>query len=56
MTDWLLAQGHWAFIVLAYGLFVVALLLDGLLPWAGERRLRRELLALQRRTRSGESS
>lgn len=51
MTDWLLAQGHWAFIVLAYGVFAVALAIDWTVPALRQRQLLRELRAMARRAK-----
>lgn len=56
MTDWLMQHGHWGFISLAFGVFALGLLIDGLQPLLAERRLRRELLAQMHRQRAKEQS
>lgn len=49
MTEWLLERGPWAFVLLSYAAFAIALLIDGLTGLLAESRLRRELAAQQRR-------
>lgn len=60
MTAWLLAQGHMAFVTLAYLVGLIALLVDYLPPGWREKRLLAELAAAlarqrQRRERTEES-
>lgn len=49
MTDWLLEQGHWSFVILAYLVTLILVLADVLAPWLRERRLAREIQAQGRR-------
>lgn len=50
MTEWLLEQGHWAFVILAYLVTLILVLVDVLQPWLKERGLAREIRALARRS------
>lgn len=45
MTQWLLAQGHWAFVICAYAVSAVVFALDALGPKLRERALIQALKA-----------
>ena len=49
MTDYLLANGHWAFIAVSYFLFFFIFAWDWAGPWLKQRRLKRDIIARLRR-------